>query len=218
MFGAIVYTPIPGVTIPNMGPDQYTMADALFTLSQQRVLGLLFANADRQFHVNEMLRLTGAGKGALQRELTRLESAGLVRVARMGNQKRYQANREAPIYEKLRGIVLKTFGLAFVLREALSPLADRIRAAFVFGSIAKGTEHADSDVDVLVISDTLSYGDVLAALEPAEARLGRKVSPVIYTFADWLRKIGESNAFVDRVTKGGKIWLVGGDGDLGSPR
>lgn len=204
-----------GPIIPDMGLLDATMADALFTHSQQKVLGLLFAQADRQFHVNEMLRLTGAGKGALQRELARLESAGLVRVTQLGNQKRYQANREAPIFEELRGIVRKTFGLAAVLREALAPLAERIRAAFVFGSIAKGADHAASDVDVLLISDDLSYGEVIAALEPAEAELGRKVSPAIYAPVDWRRKRGEVNAFVSRVAEGKKIWLIGGEDDLG---
>lgn len=208
-------TPITGAIIPNMGLIDFTMADALFTHSQQKVLGLLFAQADRQFHVNEMLRLTGAGKGALQRELARLESAGLVRMVQLGNQKRYQANREAPIFEELRGIVLKTFGLASVLREALSPVADRIRAAFVFGSIAKGTDRADSDVDVLVISDALTYGEVLAALEPAEVRLGRKVNPAIYTQEDWRKRRVEDNAFVSRVMEGAKIWLLGGEDVLG---
>lgn len=208
-------TPITGAIIPIMGLIDFTMADALFTHSQQKVLGLLFAQADRQFHVNEMLRLTGAGKGALQRELARLESAGLVRMVQLGNQKRYQANREAPIFEELRGIVLKTFGLASVLREALSPVADRIRAAFVFGSIAKGTDRADSDVDVLVISDALTYGEVLAALEPAEVRLGRKVNPAIYTQEDWRKRRVEDNAFVSRVMDGAKIWLLGGEDVLG---
>jgi len=212
--GAIVYTPILGVKIPNMGPNQFTMANALFTHSQQKVLGLLFANAHRQFHVNEMLRLTGAGKGALQRELARLESAGLVRVARMGNQRRYQANREAPIFEELRGIVLKTFGLAAVLREALSPLVDLIRAAFVFGSVAKGEDRADSDVDVLVIADDLGYGELIAALEGAEARLGRKVNPAIYSREDWRKRSAEGNAFVRRVLDGPKIWLLGDEDAL----
>lgn len=198
-----------------MGPKDTAMADALFTHSQQKVLGLLFVQADRQFYVNEMLRLTGAGKGALQRELARLESAGLVRVTRLGNQKRYQANREAPIYEELRGIVLKTFGLAFVLGEALSPVADRVRAAFVFGSVAKGGDHADSDVDLLVISDVLTYADVLAVLEPADARLGRKVNPAIYSLADWQRRRAQNNAFVSRVMEGPKIWLLGSDDALG---
>lgn len=201
--------------IPIMGPGDTSMADALFTLSQQKVLGLLFTQADRQFHVNEMLRLTGAGKGALQRELARLEAAGLVGVAKGGNQKRYQANREAPIFEELRGIVLKTFGLAYILRKALSPVADRVRAAFVFRSVAKGADHAGSDVDVLVISDALSYGDVLAALEPAEAGLGRKVNPAIYTLADWQRRRAEGNAFVSRVMEGAKVWLLGDEDALG---
>lgn len=193
------------------------MAEALFTHSQQKVLGLLFAQADREFYVNEMLRLTGSGRGALQRELARLESAGLVRVTRLGNQKRYQANHEAPIFEELRGIVLKTFGLAGVLREALSPMADRIIAAFVFGSIAKGTDRADSDVDVLVISDDLGYGDVLAALEPAEARLRRKVNPAIYTLKDWRTRCAKDNAFACRVMESAKIWLLGNEDALGQP-
>lgn len=207
--------PRTGAIIPDMGPYDHAMADALFTRSQQKVLGLLFGQADRQFHVNEMLRLTGAGKGALQRELARLETAGLVWVTQLGNQKRYQANPQAPIYEALRAIVLKTFGLASVLRDALSPVADRVRAAFVFGSIARGADRADSDVDVLVISDALTYGDVLAALAPAEARLGRKVNPAIYTPEDWKRRRMENNAFVIRVMEGAKIWLLGSDEALG---
>lgn len=198
-----------------MGPDETGMADALFTQSQQKVLGLLFGRPDRQFYVNEMLRLTGAGKGALQRELARLEAAGLVRVTRLGNQKRYQANREAPIFAELRGIVLKTFGLADVLREALAPLVDRIRAAFVFGSVAQGEDHADSDVDVLVISDVLSYGEVIAGLEQAETRLGRKVNPAVYTPAEWRRRREEGNAFVTRLVQGNKVWLIGEEGELG---
>lgn len=198
-----------------MGPDETDMADALFTQSQQKVLGLLFGRPDRQFYVNEMLRLTGAGKGALQRELARLEAAGLVRVTRLGNQKRYQANREAPIFAELRGIVLKTFGLADVLREALAPLVDRIRAAFVFGSVAQGEDHADSDVDVLVISDVLSYGEVIAGLEQAETRLGRKVNPAVYTPAEWRRRREEGNAFVTRLAQGNKVWLIGEEGELG---
>lgn len=192
-----------------MGPNKFTMADALFTHSQQKVLGLLFANTHRQFYVNEMLRLTGAGKGALQRELARLESAGLVRVVRQGNQKCYAANREAPVFEEIRGIVLKTFGLAYVLREALAPVADQVRAAFVFGSVAKGEDRADSDVDVLVMADALGYGELIAALEGAEARLGRKVNPAIYSREDWLKRCAAGNAFVRRVLDGPKIWLLG---------
>ncbi len=198
-----------------MRPTECSLADALFSQGQQKVLGLLFGQPDRQFYFNEMLRLTGSGKGALQRELARLESAGLVCVTQVGNQKRCQANRQAPIFEELRGIVLKTFGLASVLRGALSPLSDRIRAAFVFGSVAKGADRADSDVDVLVISDALSYGDVLAALEPAEAKLGRKVNPAIYTAEEWRKRRNDGNAFVGRLQEGPKIWLVGSENDLG---
>ncbi|GMV54395.1 MAG: hypothetical protein AMXMBFR6_02000 [Betaproteobacteria bacterium] len=195
------------------------MADALFTRSQQKVLGLLSGQADRQFHVNEMLRLTGAGKGALQRELARLETAGLVRVTQLGNQKRYQANPQAPIYEALRAIVLKTFGLA---HPSCAMPCHPWRIGFGRLSFSDrspgGADRADSDVDVLVISDALTYGDVLAALASAEARLGRKVNPAIYTPEDWQKRRKENNAFVIRVMEGAKIWLLGSDEATGRKR
>lgn len=212
---AATFAPISGLIIPAMGLIDTAVADALFTHGQQKVLGLLFGQPDRQFYVNEMLRLTGAGKGALHRELARLEAAGLVCVTRLGNQKRYQANRAAPIFDELRGIVLKTFGLATVLRACLAPLADAVQAAFVYGSMAQGADRADSDVDVFVVSATLGYGEVLAVLEPAEGQLWRKINPVIYTPADVRKRRDEGNAFVTRVLAGGKIWLMGGEGDLG---
>jgi len=131
--------------------------DALFTKTQQRVLALLFGQSQRSFYANEIIGLAGSGSGAVQRELARLESAGLVTVRRIGNQKHYQANPDAPIFAELRAIVLKTFGAADVLRAALQPVWPLIDLAFVYGSLAKGTEHAGSDVR--------SDGDWNAAVE-----------------------------------------------------
>src|SRR3954463_35185 len=131
-----------------MGPKM-RMGEALFSGVQQRVLALLFGMPERSFYRNELLKLTDSGKGALQRELERLEKSGLVTVRAQGNQRHYQANKAAPIFQELHGIVIKTFGVADVVSQHLAPLADRIQAAFIYGSIAKKSETASSDVDLL---------------------------------------------------------------------
>src|SRR4026209_256246 len=137
-----------------------SLADALFTKTQQRVLGVLFGQPDRSFYASELIRDAGTGSGAAQRELARLEASGLIVTRRIGNQKHYQANAASPLFFDLRNIVLKTVGLVEPLRQALRPIESEIRAAFVYGSVAKGSDQATSDIDLMVVSDTLSYGDV----------------------------------------------------------
>jgi predicted nucleotidyltransferase len=193
------------------------MADALFPRVRQRVLALLFGHPDRSFYANEIIGWVDAGSGAVQRELARLTDAGLVTVARIGRQKHYQANQQAPIFAELRGIVLKTSGLRDELRAALEPFEQKVRAAFVFGSVARGEDDAESDVDLMVISDELTYADLFDALESASARIARSVNPRIYTTADLARRLDEQNAFVTRILEQPRIWLVGNDDDL-APR
>lgn len=190
------------------------LADALFAKVQQRVLGVLFGNPGRSFYANEVIGLARSGTGAVQRELARLEAAGLVTANRIGKQKHYQANPASPVFQELRGLVLKTSGMAEVLREALAPVAGRIRAAFVYGSIAKGEDTAASDVDLMVISEGLTYADLFRELEEASKRLGRKVAPIIYSPHELARRVGQNSSFVTRVLQQPKIWLIGGDSDL----
>lgn len=188
-----------------------SIAESLFSGVQQRLLALFFGQPDRSFYNNELLRLTGTGKGALQRELERLQSAGVVTAKRIGNQTHYQANRAAPIFDEIRGIVIKTFGLADVLRAALADLAERIELAFIFGSVAKGSDTASSDIDVLVVAEDLAYADLFERLAPAEATLGRKVNPTLYTPSEVARRQREDNHFITRVLEQPKIFLIGGD-------
>lgn len=187
-----------------------SLPNALFTGVQQRLLAVLFGQPSRSFHGNELMRLTGSGKGGLQRELKRLTESGLVSVAVAGNQKRYQANPASPIFDDLCAIVRKTFGLAGVLRDALLPLGNQIRLAFVYGSVAAGTDTATSDVDLVVVSDTLSYAELLAALAESETRLGRKINPALYTAADFARRRAEGNNFIARVLDRPKVFVIGG--------
>ena len=189
--------------------ESSTLADALFPKVRQRVLAVLFGAPDRSFYANEVIALALSGTGAVQRELADLSAAGLLTVRKQGNQKHYQANAQSPVFAELRGLVLKTVGLADVLREALAPLSAQIAQAFVFGSLAKQQDSTASDVDLLLVSDTLGYGDVLAALEPAIQRLGRTINPALYTAADFqARRVGD-NAFINRVMQQPKIWLIG---------
>lgn len=198
---------------PNMGisntPASSSTADALFPKVRQRVLAVLFGTPDRSFYTNEVIGLAQSGAGAVQRELTDLAAAGLLTVRKQGNQKHFQANAASPVFAELRGLVLKTMGLADVLRAALAPLAPQIERAFVFGSIAKQQDTAASDVDLLVVSDTLGYGDVFAALESASQALGRTINPALYTAADFRARLQGDNAFINRVMQQPKIWLIG---------
>jgi len=199
---------------PNMGsitdsPAPTAIANALFPRVRQRVLALLYGNADRSFFGNEVVALAQSGTGAVQRELASLAQAGLLTVVSQGNQKHYQANMAAPVFEELRGLVLKTSGLVDVLRTALAPLAHAIEVAFVFGSVSKKQDTAQSDVDLLVISDSLGYADVFSALEEAGARLGRKVNPTLYTRAELAKRIAQRNAFATRVLAQDKLWVIG---------
>lgn len=185
------------------------IADALFSKVQQRVLAVLFGNHSRSFYANELIALAGSGSGAVQRELTQLSAAGLVTVTRIGNQKHYQANASAPVFEELRSLVLKTSGLVDVLRSALAPLAGQIHVAFVFGSVAKATDTVTSDIDLLVVSDTLAYGELFAALEPATNRLQRTVNPTLYSRSEIDSKIRAGNPFIRRVLAQPKLWVIG---------
>ena len=176
---------------------------------RQRVLALLFGNSDRSFFSNEVVALVQSGTGAVQRELASLAQAGLLTVTSQGNQKHYKANVAAPVFEELRGLVLKTSGLVDVLRSFLVPLAGQIDAAFVYGSVAKRQDTAASDVDLMVIAGSVGYADLFTLMEEAGARLGRKVNPTIYTPAELAKRIKQKNAFATRILAQEKLWVIG---------
>ena len=201
-------------TIQSTLPAPVSLSDALFPKVRQRVLAVLFGTPDRSFYANEVIALARSGTGAVQRELAGLSAAGLLTIRKQGNQKHYQANASAPVFAELRGLVLKTMGLADVLLAALMPLAGQIDTAFVYGSVAKQQDTAQSDIDVLVVSSSLAnlgYADVFGALEAASATLGRKVNPTLYTAEEFNKRLANKNAFVTRVLQQPKIWLIGNE-------
>jgi predicted nucleotidyltransferase len=186
-----------------------SLSDALFTQTQQRVLRILFGNPARSFLATEVIRQAAAGRGGVQRELARLVESGLVTLTPIGNQKHYRANPDSPVFEELCAIVMKTSGLAEPLRAALAPLAKRIQLALIYGSVARGEEHARSDVDLLVVADDLPLEKLFARLAPVERKLGRKINPTLYTSEEYQRRRKARNAFLEKILARDHLTLIG---------
>ena len=185
------------------------LADALFSNSQSRVFRWVFGQPQRSYHLSELRRLTGLGSASLQRELNRLADAGLVRSERVGNLRRFQANVESPVYPQLIALTQKTLGIEPMLREALSPLAPKLERAFIYGSVAKGTETGKSDVDVMLVGKSLLLSKVLELLLPLETQLGRKINPTCLSPTEFKRRRAERDSFVARVLAQPMLPLLG---------
>lgn len=194
--------------------ETVSLSNALFSKVQQRVLALIFGHPERSFYTSEIVRSVRSGTGAVERELARLRLSGLVSVERIGNQKHYRADPKSPIFEELRGIVLKTVAVVEPLKNALEPYANRITSAFVFGSVAKHTDTARSDIDLMVVGEDLSYADVYTALQHAEITLRRKVNPLFLTADEWRRKSSDRRSFASTLLAQPKIFIIGLESDL----
>lgn len=189
------------------------LAVALFAATRRKVLAMLLGHPDERFYTRELARMTGVAVGALQRELTRLTSAGILMRSVRGNQVYYQANAQCPVFDELAGICAKTFGLADLLRAALSPLSAEISIAFVYGSAAGGVLRQSSDVDLLVVGE-ITFARLVAALAPVQERLAREVNPTVYPAAEFGRRVRERQHFLTSVLGGPKIFLIGDEREL----
>jgi hypothetical protein len=187
---------------------EISLADALFTRGQQRVLGTLFSDPARSFLVTELIARTGGGTGAVHRELARLTESGIVTMNPVGRQRRYQANRESPIFSELRALILKTVGLVEPLQGALAPLRTRIQAAFVYG-----LEATEPEVKLMVIADEVSSTELFTALDEAEKAIGRSIDPVFFNPGEWRGQIADEG-FAKRVATLPKIFVIGTEGSL----
>ena len=189
------------------------LSDLLFPNQYRRkVLGLLLMRPEQQIHLRELARVIGAAPGTLKKELDALCEAGLLRAERVGNQVRFCANTAHPVFPELQALIRKTIGLADALRLSLAPLAGRIDAAFVFGSMASGTESAGSDIDLMVVGDA-GFAEVVDATYEAQAALGREINPKVMSASEWQAKKAERNAFLQDVLNKPRIMLIG-DADV----
>ena len=190
------------------------MVDALFSKTQQNVLALLFGQPGQSFYTNEIIRKSGGGSGAVQRELSRLVRSGLTTVKRIGSQNHYQANPDAPLFTELCSIINKTVALVEPLKAVLQPFLSHIVLAFVDGSVAKKSDTASSDIDLMIISDSLTYAEIFPALEEVSEKLQRNIQPTIYSRDELTKRVQSDNSFIKRVLERPKIWIIGEDSEL----
>ena len=198
-----------------MGTDDVAdgLAEALFSKNRRVILSLLYGHPDEAFYLRQIVRASGGGVGAIQRELRQLVQCGIIRRTVRGKQVYFQANDDCPVFAELKSLLLKTVGLADVLRTALAPLADRIEVAFLYGSVVQGKERKESDVDVMVVGDVL-FADVVAAIGPAQKHLQREVNPTIYPASEFRSKITTGQHFLNRVLAAKKFFLIGDEHGL----
>ncbi len=189
------------------------IGEVLFGRTRRAVLALLYGHADEEFYLRQIIRAAGVGQGSMQRELEKLVGSGLLLRRTLGRQVYFKANPDNPVYTELRSLLLKTAGVADVLREALAPLAARIEVAFVYGSVARGDERRASDLDVMVIGDA-SFAEVSQALGSAQQRLGREVNPTVYSPVEYRKKLAAGHHFVRSVTEREKLFLFGDEYDF----
>jgi predicted nucleotidyltransferase len=192
------------------------LSNLLFAGYRRRVLALLLLHPERQSHVREIARLTGTAAGTLHKELSRLAQAGILLRTEQGKQVYYTANRECPVFEELASILRKTAGLSDVIAQRLAPVAEKLRVAVIFGSVARGTERASSDVDVLLVGN-ISFAEAVRLLHPAQAVIGREINPKVYNPKEWQAKLQAGSAFVREIVAKPKIFLIGNHHDLAKP-
>ena len=188
--------------------------DALFSKVRQRVMGIFFSQPSARFQLNQIIALANSGRGAVQRELENLVGAGILQQSVIDGRKLYEVNRQSPIFEELRGLILKTVGLSEPLTKALQSLSKKIDVAFVYGSVAKGEDSAKSDIDLMIVAQEAAYSEVFEALQKAEKKLHRPINPTIMAPGEWKQKLSERNSFVTKIAQQPKLFVFGSDDEL----
>lgn len=190
-----------------------SLAAALFGQTRRVILAMLYGHPDEAYYLRQLARSTGAGLGAVQREIKRLTEAGIVTRSVRGRQVFYQANPDCPVFAELKGLVVKTTGVADVLRTALAPLAGRIQLAFIYGSVARLAQKSASDVDLMAVGG-VSFGEIISALTAAQETLAREVNPTVYSGAEFKAKLRAGHHFLTSVVRREKMFLIGDEHEL----
>ena len=176
-----------------------SLSSALFTSSQSQVLGWIFGHPEREFHFSELLRLTQLSSASLQRELNRLSKSGIVNSKKFGNLRIFKANQKSPVYQELHSLVKKTLGIDHEISIALVPLHQNLEHALIYGSVAKNTDTASSDIDLMLVGKNLRLSKILDLLTPVESKIGRKINTTCYTPKEFESRRAERTSFVNKV-------------------
>ena len=204
-----------GTIVPKMSTflDTHNLSGTLFGKARRAVLGLLYSHVDDAFYLRQIARAAGVGLGAVQRELKQLSDAGIIQRIVRGHQVYYQANPRCPVFEELKTLVIKTVGVGAVLQAALTPLADRIDVAFIYGSFARSEERRDSDVDILVVGK-VTFGEIVSSFKEAQKTIGREINPTVYPPAEFRSKLAAGHHFLNAVLRESVFFLIGDKREL----
>jgi predicted nucleotidyltransferase len=193
-----------------------SLKDAIFTDSQAKVYLWIYGQPERSYHLSELRRLTGLGSASLQREINRLVVAGLANSTLKGNQRQISANRQSPLFKELSDLTRKVMGAAALITEALRPIEQKIEVAFLYGSVAKQSDTAESDVDLMLVGSDLTLSEILEQLLPVEEMLCRKVNPTCYTVGEFKKRLSDTDSFLNKVLSQPIIQLFGNMDDFRS--
>jgi DNA-binding transcriptional ArsR family regulator len=189
------------------------LSKTLFSKTRRAVLSLLYSHVDDTYYLRQIVRAAGVGLGAVQRELKQLSDAGIIQRIVRGRQVYYQANPQCPVFIELKALVIKTVGIAGIIQAALTPLADRIRIAAIYGSIARSEEQRGSDVDLLIVGK-VTFAEIISSLVEAQKTIGREINPTIYPPAEFRSKVGAGHHFLNSILRGPMFFLIGDKREL----
>jgi len=202
-----------GTFIPEMGKMKKDMVTVLFPGTKRKILALFFLNPDQEYYFSEVVRLTGTRQGVIQRELKSLAEAEILNTEKRGRQKFYSVNRKHPIFQDLRNIIFKTFGVLGKVREALELLGEKIDVAFVYGSFARGEEVSGSDLDLFVVGK-IRLDELVSTLSSVEQAIGREINPTLFAAAEFKKKWSQENHFLKSVAKSEKEYVIGSEDEF----
>lgn len=204
-----------GTIVPEMSTAPYKedISQTLFGKTRRAVLSLLYSHVDEAFYLRQIVRVAGVGLGAVQRELKLLSDAEIIQRIVRGHQVYYQANPQCPVFEELKALVIKTVGIAAIVQAALAPLADRIRIAGIYGSIARSEEHRGSDVDLLVVGK-VTFAEIVSALDQVQKTINREINPTVYPVDEFQSKLSAGHHFLSTIVGKPMFFLFGDKREL----
>lgn len=191
----------------------YTIDQIITSKARLELLKLFLMNPERDFYLREASAQTGLPVHAVQREVEKLEKSGLLKKKRRGNRVYLRANRNSPIFKEMRSIIMKTVGLGDSLRQVLADGGDKIEAAFIFGSVARGEDSGLSDIDLMVVG-SISGRELSSLISSIRESIGREINQVIITPAELTKRFKANDHFLVTVLKEPKLFLVGDENIL----
>lgn len=197
----------------NTSTETTNLGNTLFGKTRRVILSLLYGHTSEEYYLRQIVRITGAGIGPVQRELKQLTEVGIILRRVHGRQVYYQANSNSPIFREMKSLITKTSGVVDTISSVLAPIAENIELAFIFGSFARGEERRSSDIDLIFVG-TPTFAEIATQLHPSQEKLGRELNFTVYPSAEFKSKVAEGHHFLNTILGEPKIFVIGDENEL----